>query len=108
MNFKNFDLAPAFDPKNSSDLCVRMTGYREEQLEAAFALVRPVGHWKDTIAAEVRDVPTRLVPSLKALIREAVAHYTGSVPTIDTMTGSEVGLDHLWVRAAGYYAAVGA
>jgi hypothetical protein len=104
------DLSCDQNPASSTDPAVRMSGgYRQDQLEAAFALVQPTENWKSAISAVIQDVERKRVPALKALIRAAVIHFTGSVPTTDSMTGSRPGeTDHLLVMAAGYYAAIGA
>ena len=75
-----------------------MPTYDEEQkrLSDLFDLVKPKKHWKDKINA--------VVPVDADLdgIDEAIIHFTGSVPTITkTKTGYKV-------KAAGYWAAIGA
>lgn len=71
----------------------------QQELEAAFALVRPKANWKDPI-----DV---LIPNKgKAhinLIAQAIAHFTGSIAEF-----TPVGRRMVRVTAAGYYASIGA
>ena len=69
----------------------------QEALKDAFdSVLRPGQNWKDTISISVP------IDSDLALIREAVIHFTGSVPTFTTRG------THIRVHAAGYYAAIGA
>lgn len=69
----------------------------QEELDAAFKLVEPGTHWKDRIDAVV-DGPSDL-----GVIREAVIHFTGSVPRFTTLPDGRVR-----VQARGYWEAIGA
>lgn len=69
--------------------------YTQEQLEQAFDLVADKKHWKNPINAVIP------LESDQALIREAVIHFTGSVPTfVRTSKGIKV-------TANGYYLTIG-
>lgn len=86
-----------------------------ERLRDVFAMVEDRTHWKNPVDAVVeQDAAT------PEELREAVIHFTGSVPRIEP-EAIEVVLRHStglvgfsttvpgWrVRAAGYFAAVGA
>lgn len=67
-------------------------------LRAAFERVENKDHWKNPI-----NVVLELTEADKLAIREAVIFYTGSVPRFTLLTGSRYR-----VRAAGYYATIGA
>lgn len=71
-------------------------------LAAAFAAVEPAGNWKLPIDATLAPARVRELGGLYAL-REAVVFFAGCLPEIDEVHGGA-----LRVRAAGYYAAVGA
>ena len=71
----------------------------QAELEAAFELVRPPGHWKDPIDKTLKGITGKK----QAMIHSAIVHFTGSVPTFEALPGKR-----LRVRADGYYAAVGA
>jgi hypothetical protein len=80
------------------------------KLTEAFNLVAPKDGWKNPINAEVViDSDLRML-----LIREAVIFFTGSVPTFDfsrsvrPIKGTDGGAAIYRVRAAGYYATIGA
>ena len=75
-----------------------MTDYDELQtkMTKAFALVQPKTHWKDPIDTFVSDVALGAI-GVDA-IREAVIHFTGTVPSI-TRSPSDQGY---YVRALGY------
>ena len=77
------------------------TIYSRGELHEAFGLVENPDGWKHPINA----VLPREHCNSKALhrIREAVIFYTGSMPTIEWETKSTVR-----VKAAGYYAVIGA
>ena len=68
------------------------------ELNEAFKLVQPQGNWKETINATVQ-----LDEAGRAMVREAVIFFTGSVPTFTPVPGLGV-----QVKAAGYYATIGA
>lgn len=74
--------------------------YEQAQLyrAAIFDLVKSPDGWKHPIDA---FVPVNSVSLANAII-DAVTHYTGSVPTIRAVDGG------LRVKAAGYYATIGA
>jgi hypothetical protein len=83
------------NPSASSDLCVRMTGYTEAQLESAFAMVKPSTHWKDAIRAIVKADAVTI-----ACIKAAVAHYTAT--EAEAIFHADKGV---WtVKADGYWA----
>lgn len=68
----------------------------QSELSAAFDLVAPKANWKMPIDAEVpaaTDV---------TLISDAVIHFTGSKPELRSRGKT------LFVKAAGYYATIGA
>jgi hypothetical protein len=80
------------------------------ELMAAFSLVEPKDNWKNAIDAEVVLGTDRA----SLMVREAVTFFTGSTPRIEfvrvlrPITGTEPGASVYRVRAAGYYATVGA
>lgn len=76
------------------------TPFTQEQLQAAFAMVQNKLGWKYEINKVVEN------PGKQNLmcVREAITHFTGSVPTF---LYSEDGLK-VHIRAAGYYATIGA
>lgn len=65
--------------------------------KAMFSLVENRQHWKDPIDAIVRDTP-----EMRDALTDAIAHFTGSVPTF---YGNASGL--MRVVAAGYRATIG-
>jgi len=71
-------------------------GYTQDQLEGAFALVKPPGNWKMPIDANVPE------DTDMALLEFAVIYFTGGgfVQTERTPTG-------IRVLANGYYVEVG-
>lgn len=69
---------------------------------AAFNAVAPRDNWKGRIDVVLARSTVRDLGGVE-VIREAVIFFTGSVPTIDDLDAGTVR-----VRAAGYYAAVGA
>jgi hypothetical protein len=75
-------------------------GYTRRELKEAFELVQDTQNWKNPIN---RMVPTCSGADLN-LITSAVVFFAGCVPTfrVDRKTGCTI------VKAAGYYAAVGA
>lgn len=78
-------------------------------LAKAFARVEPRDNWKNPIDAEVV-----LSSDFEMMtISEAVTFYTGSVPTfvpvaVITKCGKTTGQTKYRVRAAGYFATIGA
>lgn len=78
-----------------------MSDYDAEQkrLSDLFDLVKPESHWKDKINA--------VVPFDADLtgIREAVIHFTGSVPTFQPVMDGDKQV--YCVFAAGYWATIG-
>jgi hypothetical protein len=78
------------------------------QLAKAFAKVTPAGNWKEAIDADI----VATVDEIQT-VKEAVTFYTGSIASVfvvDTLSpnaGMQT-LLHVRVRAAGYYAAIGA
>lgn len=75
-------------------------GYSREQLSAAFDLVKDKGNWKNPIDALVDPGA-----DLKA-IAEATIFFAGS--PADFVTVKRGGVEKVRVRAAGYYACIGA
>lgn len=75
--------------------------YTEEQLRAAFDLVCDQQNWKQPINALVTVCPM-LMADVAELIRCAVGFYAGSVAQLG------YGERTIAVKAAGYYADVGA
>ena len=83
-------------------------GFTYGEIHAAFAEVQNPEHWKKAIDHAKACDSQREAGVWAELVRVAVIFMTGSVPTIDTKplpngTGLQVR-----IRAAGYYAAVGA
>ncbi len=74
-----------YDPK-------RLTGYRLEQLAAAFERVCDPHDWKAAIAAEIPSGD-------QALVEQAVLWFTDSVPVFDPIPGAT---ERLAVQAQGY------
>jgi len=70
--------------------------FTQEQLDAAFTSVQNAEHWKLPVDAVIQD-------SERDLVRAAIIHFTGSVPTF-----KRVSTGGLLVRAAGYYRTIGA
>ena len=73
------------------------------QLDEAFKRVQNPENWKMPISTSV-DVNDWE----KALLHEAIIFFTGSVPTWIGRTGATLPRCRYTVKAAGYYAAVGA
>lgn len=71
--------------------------YKQSALARAFRMVEDHQNWKNPIDALVG------LGSDEQLIRDAVIHFTGSVPEIKRIRGGAI-----QVRAAGYYATIGA
>ena len=69
----------------------------QSELKAAFDLVAPKPNWKMPIAATI------YATTEKSLVSDAIIHFTGSVPTFASQSGKRYR-----VKAAGYYASVGA
>ncbi len=76
-----------------------MSRYTDKQLSDAFDRVRDSKNWKNPIKADIIVVDE----ADRALITEAVIHYTGSVPTF-TRKGNDA---FTRVKAAGYYLTIG-
>ena len=74
-----------FDPKHS-------TGYRLEQLAAAFDRVRDSRDWKAPIRAEIRAAE-------QPVVEKAVLWFTDTVPRFEPAPGQT---DRLVVTAPGY------
>ena len=72
----------------------------QSRANAEFSLVADASNWKAPIAAEVTIAPEGL-----GFVLAAVTFFTGSVPTFELVGRGPV---RFMVRAAGYYAAVGA
>jgi hypothetical protein len=77
-------------------------GYGEAALRAAFERVQDPTNWKNPINAPVAADADR------ELIATAIIFYTGSTPTFQAIYRGPQELVGYIVRAAGYYAAVGA
>lgn len=72
-------------------------GYSQEELAAAFKAVQDRMHWK-------RPIDARMPAGVsEALMRTAIIHFTGSVPMFYAGKNGTAR-----VKAAGYYAAIGA
>ena len=69
------------------------------ELSDLFRRVQPQEHWKNPIDAVATLANDRELLGL----REAIIFYTGSVPTL-----ASLGANQYRVRAAGYYATIGA
>lgn len=69
------------------------------ELNGLFSRVQPAENWKARIDAETVFVDDRE----RAGMIEAVIFFTGSVPTLQPLNGNRYR-----VRAAGYYATIGA
>jgi len=66
--------------------------YTQEQLDRAFDMVIPSTHWKDKINAVISQ------PFDQNLIKEAVIHFTATVPTFTELKNGTVR-----VKALGYW-----
>lgn len=75
----------AFDPE-------RLTGYRQEQLAAAFDRVRDPRDWKEPIKAVIPEAD-------RTLIEQAVHWFTDTVPMFTALPGASGRLE---VKARGY------
>lgn len=73
-------------------------GYTQEQMKAAFDMVKNPENWKYVIDIVV-DYPG--IENLNC-VREAIIHFTGSFPEIKDVGGK------VRIQAAGYYATIGA
>lgn len=73
-------------------------GYTREQLEAAYALVKPAGHWKNPI-----DATIEADGDVRAAVHAAVAFFTGSDTMVEPQPDGRVRF-----TAPGYYATIGA
>ena len=71
----------------------RMTGYRHEQLAAAFDRVRNPRDWKAPIQAVIPAVE-------RPLVEQAVLWFTATVPVFVAAPGAT---DRLVVKAPGYH-----
>lgn len=69
------------------------------ELTEAFKKVEPAGNWKLPISAKIAP-PSELE---RAMIREAVIFFTGSIPVFLPVAGGK-----MLVAAPGYYATIGA
>lgn len=70
------------------------------ELSEAFDWVADRSNWKNPIACAIV-----LSARQRALVREAIVFFTGSIPTITVDDGDA---ETTIVRAAGYYATIGA
>ena len=75
----------AYDPK-------RVTGYRLEQLAAAFDRVRDPRDWKAPIRAVIPVVE-------RPLVEKAVLWFTNTIPMFEAAPGTT---DHVVVTSLGY------
>lgn len=78
-------MSAAYDPK-------RATGYRMEQLAAAFDRVRDSRDWK-------APIQTVIPAEERPVVEQAVLWFTGSAPVFEPADG---GTDRLLVKASGY------
>jgi len=74
----------------------------QKKYQPLFDLVAPKDNWKKRIDALVDPAELSRLGVTENDLCHAVTFYTGSVPTISRERGS------IRVRAAGYYAAIGA
>lgn len=72
--------------------------YPQAQLEAAFDLVKPAGHWKDRIDATVPHDAVRAIGG-QVVVEAAIAHFTGTTVDLVESDGPE-----LRFVAPGYWA----
>lgn len=77
-------------------------GFSQSALKDAFELVENKQNWKLPINAVV-SLQLGFEEAQLKLLKEAVIHFTGSVPTFKAVTKTKIR-----VVAAGYYKAVGA
>lgn len=77
---------------------------KQAKLTAAFNRVAPKDHWKNPIDAEVTIANNRELRG----IYDAVIHFTGSVPTFKPLRVTAENACVYRVKAAGYYATIGA
>lgn len=77
---------------------------KQAKLTAAFNRVAPQSHWKNPIDCEVEIENNRELRG----IYDAVIHFTGSVPSFKALRVTERNTCIYRVRAAGYYATIGA
>lgn len=70
--------------------------YFISELREAFEQVEDMKNWKNPIDAVIHW-------SDRKIVEAAIIHFTGSVPTF-----TKTSAGHLWVKAAGYYSAIGA
>jgi hypothetical protein len=74
-------------------------GFTIRELHAAFDLVKDADNWKNRINETARLETEREIKAVEV----AVTFFTGSVATV-----TPLGADTFRIRAAGYYATVGA
>lgn len=74
----------------------------QQKYQPLFDLVAPKDNWKERIDALVDPAELSKLGATKSDLGHAVTFYTGSVPTIGR-EGTKIR-----VRAAGYYACIGA
>lgn len=72
-------------------------------LQAAFNRVVPAGNWKTAIDATIEVTREEL-----ATVIEAIAFYTGSAAYVASMVALGNERYQVRLKAAGYYAAIGA
>lgn len=73
--------------------------FSQEQLTMAFNNVQNKEHWKNPIDCVIDNPGEENL----ACLREAIIHFTGSVPSIEKLKDGKI-----HVTAAGYYATIGA
>lgn len=84
-------------PNNEAMIASLRGGYSQEELEAAFSLVRPILNWKLPISAVIpADADLEL-------IEFAIGYFAGSPAIFSKRHDGQI-----LVEAAGYYASVGA
>lgn len=71
--------------------------YTQAQLEVAFDLIKPAGHWKDPIDATVQIDDVKRAGGEMA-IREAIVHFTATLAVVESDGPT------MRFMAAGYWA----
>lgn len=75
--------------------------FHQRQMEKAFSAVQPKTHWKDRIDATLTDAEASEAGGLDT-IREAIIHFTATVPTITRGCGNfRFQADGYWAGPAG-------
>lgn len=94
---------------NAADFATYYTDAKVATLQAAFNRVAPTPNWKTAIDVEIEASIAEIGD-----IKEAITFFTGSIARVTLGLGALKGGDgsemivRVRVRAAGYYAAIGA